>query len=216
MTSPKKPYDDAVTQGGTASMGVFKTLVMIKNRHLSVAIGILSLMTSFVYAGEDSPGSNPFMSVHEMRMGVLAHDVDDLWSGTQKEEGVDINGEAILNIFNHQTLNGTIRPNLGMTINTSGDTSKIYTGMVWERPLPYKLSIHLGIGLAVHDGELDTNDPDKKSLGSHVLFHIPIEVGYKLGPRYRVYLYFDHMSNAYLASPNEGMDTLGIRVGYRF
>jgi hypothetical protein len=27
---------------------------------------------------------------------------------------------------------------------------------------------------------------------------------------------FDHISNAYLASPNEGMDTLGVRYGYQF
>jgi lipid A 3-O-deacylase len=27
---------------------------------------------------------------------------------------------------------------------------------------------------------------------------------------------FDHVSNAYLANPNEGMDTLGIVYGYRF
>ncbi len=189
---------------------------MRKNGRLAIAIGILSLMTSFAYAGENPTGSNPFTSIHEMRIGVLAHDVDNLWSRSQKEDGVDINSEVILNVFNRQILNGTIRPNLGMTINTSGDTSKIYTGIIWERPLPYKLSINLGIGLAVHDGELDTNDPNKKSLGSYVLFHIPIELGYKLGPKYSLSLYFDHMSNAYLEDPNEGMDTLGIRVGYRF
>ncbi len=27
---------------------------------------------------------------------------------------------------------------------------------------------------------------------------------------------FDHISNANLAVPNEGMDSLGIRYGYRF
>jgi hypothetical protein len=27
---------------------------------------------------------------------------------------------------------------------------------------------------------------------------------------------FDHISNAELASPNEGLDTLGVRYGYRF
>jgi hypothetical protein len=27
---------------------------------------------------------------------------------------------------------------------------------------------------------------------------------------------FDHVSNAYLESPNDGMDTLGIVYGYRF
>ena len=34
---------------------------------------------------------------YEIRFGVLAHDVDGLWSGTKKESGVDYNFEIILN-----------------------------------------------------------------------------------------------------------------------
>jgi hypothetical protein len=34
--------------------------------------------------------------------------------------------------------------------------------------------------------------------------------------RHRISILFDHMSNAYLASPNEGMDTIGVRYGFQF
>ena len=49
-----------------------------------------------------------------------------------------------------------------------------------------------------------------------MLFRIPIEVGYAVSRHHRVVLAFDHISNAYLASPNEGMDTIGLMYGYQF
>ncbi|MGD9261841.1 MAG: acyloxyacyl hydrolase, partial [Desulfobacterales bacterium] len=73
-----------------------------------------------------------------------------------------------------------------------------------------------GIGLALHNGELDTSDSDKKSLGTRLLFRIPFEFGYQLTRHHSLSLMFDHISNAYLANENEGMDTLGLRYGYRF
>jgi lipid A 3-O-deacylase len=57
---------------------------------------------------------------------------------------------------------------------------------------------------------------DKKSLGSRLLFRIPIEVGYAFDRHHRIIFTFDHLSNGYLVSPNEGMDSLGLIYGYRF
>jgi lipid A 3-O-deacylase len=70
--------------------------------------------------------------------------------------------------------------------------------------------------LALHDGERETDSADRKSLGSQILFRIPIEIGYAIDRHHRLAIAFDHMSNAGLASPNEGMDTLGLVYGYRF
>jgi lipid A 3-O-deacylase len=55
-----------------------------------------------------------------------------------------------------------------------------------------------------------------QALGSRVLFHIPAEVGYRFDDHNSLSAYFEYMSNAYTVSPNEGMDRLGIRYGYRF
>jgi hypothetical protein len=74
---------------------------------------------------------------------------------------------------------------------------------------------NLGLGLAVHDGQLDSSD-DKKALGSRILFRIPIEFGLLFTERQGVSVMFDHVSNAYLADPNEGLDTIGVRYIYRF
>ena len=68
----------------------------------------------------------------------------------------------------------------------------------------------------VHDGLLDPTDPDKKALGSRILFHIPIEIGLRLDDRRSISVYFEHMSNAFLVDSNEGLDSIGVRYGYKF
>ena len=148
--------------------------------------------------------------------GVLAHDVDGLWSGTRKEDGVDINGEIVFCRTGISVLAGTLRPNLGLSVNSQGDTSKFYGGVLWEINTKNGLFFASGLGAAVHNGELDTDDKDKKSLGSRVLFRIPFEVGYQITARHSLSLLFDHVSNAGLASSNEGLDTIGLRYGYSF
>jgi hypothetical protein len=76
--------------------------------------------------------------------------------------------------------------------------------------------VNSGVGLAVHSGQLESDDANKKQLGSRVLFRIPIELGFTIFERHRLSIMFDHMSNAYLANPNEGMDTIGVRYGIQF
>ena len=185
-------------------------------KYLFRAVGFVTLIAASVYAEEHSSAPKRANMIYDIRMGILAHDVEDLWSGTNKEDGVDINSEVVFNVLNHEFFSGTVRPNLGMSLNSSGQTSKLYVGLLWESRAISGFLINLGAGLAIHDGERDTNDPNRKSLGSRVLFRIPIELGFELSPNYRLFVSFDHVSNAYLFRPNEGMDTLGIRLGYRF
>jgi lipid A 3-O-deacylase len=151
----------------------------------------------------------------EFRGGVLAHDVAGLWSGFRLEGGVDINAELL---FGHGLpfLGGTIRPVIGGSVNTEGYTSKAYVDARWEIEGPSGIFFGIGLGGAVHDGLLDPTDPDKKALGSRLLFHIPIEIGLRLDERRSISVYFEHMSNGFLADSNEGMDSIGVRYGYKF
>lgn len=153
--------------------------------------------------------------VHEMKIGGLNHDVGGLWSGVNRESGTDGNVELILN-SGMGVWGGTVRPAVGISVNSSGDTSKIYGAARWETELGARGLFALGVGGAVHNGETGWVSPKKKALGSRVLFYFPIEAGFRVTDRTTVSLFFDHVSNAWLATPNEGMDTLGIRFGYRF
>jgi hypothetical protein len=162
------------------------------------------------------PPHDPGGYFHRAFFGVLAHDVDGLWSGTRKEDGVDINGEIVFCRTGISVLAGALRPNLGLSVNSQGDTSKFYGGVLWEINTKHGLFFAAGLGAAVHNGKLDTDNKDKKSLGTRVLFRIPFELGYQFTARHSLSLLFDHVSNAGLASSNEGLDTVGIRYGYSF
>jgi len=150
------------------------------------------------------------------RLGLLAHDVGGLWSHTRAEGGMDMNAEIVFWKPSFRLWEGVILPNLGLSINSQGDTSKVYGGLLWEFLFNNALFLNSGIGLAVHNGQLESDDANKKQLGSHILFRIPIEFGFTIYERHRISILFDHISNAYLASPNEGLDTLGVRYGFQF
>lgn len=153
--------------------------------------------------------------VYEVKGGLLYHDPSYLWSHFRREAGVDFNAEVVF-APSYSILGGAIRPALGGSFNSAGDTSKAYLDARWELDSSWGGYLGLGLGAAVHDGDLELKDRDHKALGSRMLFHIPLEVGYRFDGHQGVSLYFDHVSNGYLASPNEGLDTIGVRYGYRF
>lgn len=73
--------------------------------------------------------AGPF--VDELKIGVLAHDVPDLWSGFQAEpSSADINIEALFSP-SVAFLGGTIRPAIGGSISTVGVTSDVYIDARW-------------------------------------------------------------------------------------
>lgn len=154
--------------------------------------------------------------VQELKIGVLDHDVPNLWSGFRAEpDSADINVEAIFSP-SVSFLGGNISPALGGSISTIGATSDVYLDARWQMETSCGMFFGLGIGGAVHNGQLQLEDWDRKALGSRVLFHFPLEIGYRLDDHNSLSAYFEHMSNAYTVSPNEGLDRLGVRYGYRF
>jgi lipid A 3-O-deacylase len=153
--------------------------------------------------------------VSEIRGGVYDHDVS-FWS-FHRESGTDINGEVLFVSPSFLEAVWSPRPHLGATVNTDGNTSHAYAGLTWELPLfSSDFFVDGNLGLSVNNGRRDTDDPDRKSLGSPVLFRLGAALGYNLTEKVNVSLQFEHMSNAYLANENEGMDNFGLRLGYRF
>ena len=72
------------------------------------------------------------------------------------------------------------------------------------------------LGGAVHDGELNAEKPDRKQLGSRILFHEYVEAGFRVTPVLSLSVFLDHMSNADLARHNAGMTNVGLRTGFKF
>lgn len=179
-------------------------------------IRICAPLLTAVLALADAPPAAAESFIYELKAGVLYHDAPDLWSGFQLEpKGVDLNFEAQF-APSLPFLWGAIRPALGTSINLNGGTSHAYLDARWQIEGASGLFAGLGLGAAVHDGALDASDPQRKALGSRVLFHIPLEVGLRFDAHNSLSFYFEHTSNGFLANYNEGLDRLGLRYGYRF
>lgn len=154
--------------------------------------------------------------IDEVKLGILYHDAPNLWSGFRLErEGADINLEVLFRP-SFPLLIGSIRPVIGGSVSTQGDTSHAYAGLRWQVEMPLGLFFGLGLGAAVHDGHTLPDKTDRKALGSRALFHIPAEIGWRFDGRNSISVYFEHTSNASLTRHNEGMDRVGLRYGYRF
>jgi hypothetical protein len=183
---------------------------------LSRLIALSSLLLLAAGAGPVLAGDPLGGFIDELKIGALWHDPGDLWSGFRREpESIDINFEALLTP-SVPFLWGTIRPAVGATINTEGGTSKAYVDARWQIETPSGIFFGLGLGAAIHDGDIDPVDPNKKALGSRVLFHIPLEIGWRFDQHNSISAYFEHMSNGYTQRYNEGLDVIGARYGYKF
>lgn len=188
---------------------------MFRSRRVIIIVFLGVLFVSHALSSEEEPIDPNQEWLSDIRVGILAHDVP-IWGSSRKEGGFNFNTEFIFIWPNYSLAAGIVRSNLGISLNSQGDTSKIYSGFLWEHLWPSGLFLNLGLGLAVHDGKIETNDDNRKELGSRILFRIPIEIGLLFVEHHGLSILFDHVSNAYLAEPNEGLDTIGIRYTYRF
>ncbi len=185
---------------------------MAMHQHFGFAVG--ALFAASVAFGAVSSARAADGIVDEVKGGVLAHDVPI--GGHNKEDGADINAEVLFGSPSFLKWAFAPRPHLGVNINTSGDTSAAYFGLTWQLFNISNIYTNLGLGGAVHDGKLETNDTSRKELGSRVLFHESLEVGYQFVARQSVSLYIDHISDAGLTKHNDGLTNLGVRYGYGF
>ena len=196
-------------------------------RYFTYAIPVLAC--TFV-ALPDRPSHAQLLT--DVRLGVLAHDVGIL--GYQRESGADLNVELIFaSPVPDEALTGIgeawrwllrPQPNVGVEANTSGYTSQGYVGLTWTVDLDnggalwpdHAVFLGISFGPSFNTGYVRSPSPHRLSLGSNVLFHPALELGYRITPAWSISVYFDHSSNAGLARYNEGLDNLGVRAGLHF
>jgi len=161
--------------------------------------------------------------IDEGKFGVLAHDVRVFGLGRRGEPGADVNVEVLFTAPAFLKFLWSPRPHLGFSVNTAGATDYAYTGLTWSgRPwrsllaLPEALFIAGSFGGAIHDGHLNTAPPERKHLGSRLLFRESAEVGDQLTRGLSVSVLFDHVSNGGLAHYNQSLNNLGARIGITF
>ena len=159
--------------------------------------------------------------IDQVTLGVLAHDIHFL--GNHVEPGADLNVEVLFPSPALLRILGAPRPHLGLSLNTAGATDYAYVGLTWSgRPwhsllaLPEGLFVAGSLGGGVHDGHRNTVLPERKSLGSRLLFRESVEAGYQLTRQVSLSVMLDHLSNAGLAPHNPGLTNVGARIGVTF
>ena len=151
----------------------------------------------------------------EIRIGALKHDAG-VFVGRRENAGFDANAEFLFVSPEFLEIVWSPRTHLGFTVNPQGATSQAYFGLTWDVDLFSGLFFELGLGGAIHDGKLETKDPDRKSLGCRWLYRESVSLGYRFGGRHSISALLDHVSHDERCDSNDGMDMLGLRWGYRF
>ena len=181
-----------------------------------VFLGLLAYLPLSAYAdaGQDAQNVEPgFLS--EIRVGALRHDAG-IFTAQEEDSGIDANIEFLFASPEFLTPVWSPRPHLGATGNFGGETSQAYLGLTWDIDLFSGIFIEFSFGAAAHNGDLDTGNPYRKNLGCRWLFRESGSLGYRISEHHNITLMLDHLSNAYLCDRNDGIDTLGLRWGYRF
>ena len=152
--------------------------------------------------------------ISEYKIGVLEHDAGMF--GRRKEHGADGNFEMLFESPGFLNWIGAPRPHLGIEVSTAGVTDKAYFGLSWNWVFFDNFFAGFSLGGAAHDGYIRTNLTNRKELGSRFEFRESVEGGFIFAQRYTLSVMLSHISNARLGVKNEGMDSLGLRFGYRF
>jgi len=196
-------------------------------RNIAMALASFSLAAML-----SRPASAEFqnLSDREFKFGILTHDVPFLGG---VEGGVDLNPELraaspIPDLWAASLpwyLSWMVqpRPTMGAEINSSGLTNQFYLGATWSWQLASNVLqpgdgfvVSYFFGPAFNDGEVKPTRPNRKALGSNVLFREALELGYRINPVIEISVMFDHVSNAGFARYNQSINNVGGRIGFRF
>jgi hypothetical protein len=198
-------------------------VLVVPARLPAVLAGLCVALAGGPAAAESGPLAPAAAVVDHVAVGYLAHDVAGLWSGFRIERASTAVNLDVTFAPRLQLPLGAIRPALGGTVALGDGTSIAYGDARYEVEGPFGTFFGLGLGLAVHDGPVGQPQPvppgghDRKALGSRFLFHVPIEIGVALADGLRLSAYFEHVSNGWIGTRvNEGLDSVGGRIGYRF
>lgn len=174
-------------------------------------------------------------AAQEVFGGVYAHDISDGLSIGGFEDGVQVIGGWRSAPIDELEAVGSPSLHLLAAANTAGETNYAAVGLSWRFQLGERFYFRPGIGVAVHDGDVDFPSPyqsgiteaerqrrfrrgaEELDLGSRVLFEPELALGYQATERLAVELSWVHVSHATLAGDqNPGLSDVGLRLNYRY
>lgn len=187
-------------------------------------------ITAFLVASAAVATPAAAQLVEEVRVGATKHNicVNDC-NNANKEDGPNLNGELVFASPDILALLFEPQPFIVGSANLSGDTSFAGAGLLWNFEFADGWSIEPGLGYVIHDGELEPpfpqgdprNAPFNETtvyLGSRDLFRTSVALNRDFGEKWGAQILYEHLSHGQIIGNgrNQGMDTLGGRIYYRF
>jgi hypothetical protein len=192
--------------------------------HRSLAVVALFGATLFI-AGALAQSARAEI-VDDVWVGGYAHDISDLGHGKESNTQdvqleVDTAQPSVLRFLGAPHLNAVV------SLNSAGRTDFAAAGLAWDHRLFGPLYASLQFGAGVSDGIADppagaAGDYDRSHrllLGSKVLFREAAGLDWRLPGHWQVGLQYWHASNGLILGShryNEGINDVGMRLGYRF
>ncbi len=188
----------------------------------AVALCLCALLTAPAHA-----------DLNEIRIGLVEHNIryEDGEFVTPKEDGPNVELEAVWDSPALFELIGSPRPYFMISANTHGDTSFAAIGAYWRWEFAEGWAFEPGFGYAIHNGERDipSEFPDgspeaaafereNQLLGSRDLFRTTLALERELGRRAAVQLFYEHLSHGQILDKgrNQALDEVGVRFLFRF
>ena len=146
--------------------------------------------------------------------GLLAHDIDTMFTRGGFEDGVDLEVGWRGGRIRPLGFIGAPSPYVFGSLHSGGDTHFAAAGLSWR--IGGRLFVRPGVGLAVHSRDSNgVRNGFRTDLGSPILFEPEIGVGYQVDDRLSIEATWVHVSHAQLLSrQNPGMDSIGLRLSY--
>ena len=149
----------------------------------------------------------------QLRAGYLTHGIASDESGTQ-----DLNAEWLLPAFDFGQMGGfSLHPQVGGDFNLQGRTNAAYAGFAGIYQFSNGIFVEGDLGGSVNDGyKTAPANSGRSELGCNELFREAFVVGVPLTSRLSVMAVAEHMSNANLCQPNNGITNVGMKLGFSF
>jgi lipid A 3-O-deacylase len=159
---------------------------------------------------------SPASSETQVRFGTFYHGYEGRESGTG-----DIALDVLLPAFDlgKYAPSGafSLHPQVGADINLQGKTSAAFAGLAGVIEAPAGFVIEGDLGGSVNNGKTTSpDDTGRAELGCTALFREALGVGFHLSSKTTLMAVAEHMSNANLCTPNNGITNFGLRLGYSF
>lgn len=166
----------------------------------------------------------------EVHLGVMAHNICVAnCKNADKEDGPNIEAQVSFDSPSFLRWAGAPQPYLIASLNTAGATSFAGAGLEWRWEFAEGWALEPGLGYVVHDGELENPFPngtpeaaafaaEHVQFGSRDLFRTSLALTRDLPGPWEAQLIYEHLSHGQILGEgrNQGIDEIGVRVGYRF